>query len=89
MPAQESKPNDISERANAIFEEKIKPNLSNVNEEWYVIIDVNSDDYEVDEDDVKAYFCLRERRRDGDFFLRKVGFPYVAKWRPRMKCLDL
>ena len=63
----------IADRANAIFEAKIKALVGEANTNDFLAIDINSGDYEIAADDLTPGDKLRERHPDARVFLRQVG----------------
>ena len=75
---------EISDRGNKIYAEKIKVVVEPQDIGKFVAIDIESDDYEVDWKALVASRRLRERRPDSVRFLAKVGrgAAYRIGWRP-------
>lgn len=71
---------DKAQRANDIFERKVRPHVDVENEaQKYVIIDVESEDFEVDRNQRAAFDRLAKRRpeaRGRTLWLRRVGSRY-------------
>lgn len=63
----------LAERANALFEARIKAELVSENPNHFLAIDVKSGDYEVSPDDLTPGDKLRARHPDALVFLRRVG----------------
>lgn len=57
-----------------IYQEKIRPLMTEDDIGKFVIVDVNSGDYEVDEKSVTANQRLRQRRPDSLRFGMRVGY---------------
>ena len=60
-------------RAWDIYTRVVKPTLKFEDDWKYVVIDILTEDYEIDADDLAANERLRLRRPDGDFWLERVG----------------
>jgi hypothetical protein len=63
----------LSDAANALFEQRIKPLVVNENPDDFLAIDIVSGDYEVAADDLTPSATLRARHQDSRIFLRRVG----------------
>ena len=71
----------MRERAETLFDEAIRPQLDLSRPHDYVMIDVESGDFEVDESEIEAATRLRARRPNGLIWCRKVGSPYAHRFR--------
>ena len=49
-------------RAHVIYEAKIRPSMTSAEEDWYVMIDIITGDYEIGENEAVLTRRLRERR---------------------------
>ena len=58
-----------------VYRTKVRPMLDEEPVGWFLSVDLNSEDYELDENHGKAARRLRERRPDADIFTTRVGFP--------------
>ena len=65
---------EVSDRGNKIYAEKIKVQVEPQENGKFIVIDVESGDYEVNEKALVASRLLRERRPDSVRFLAKVGY---------------
>ena len=63
----------LSDTANALFEQRIKPLVANENPDSFLAIDVLSGDYELAADDLTPSDKLRARHQNARIFLRRVG----------------
>ena len=59
----------------AIYNDKIKDTLGPEHKGKVVVIDINSGDYEIGDDDMEATQRLLERRPDADAWAKRVGYP--------------
>lgn len=71
----------MRQRAEELFETSIRAQLDLSRPNDFVMIDVDSGDFEVHEREIEAADRLRARRPDGRFWCRKVGSPYVRRFR--------
>ncbi|MCY3657233.1 MAG: hypothetical protein F4X80_10165 [Chloroflexi bacterium] len=66
-------PGEVAARGDAIYE-KIKPRLGDLDKGTFVVIDIESGDYEIDAEDIKATMRLRERRPSAVTWAARVGY---------------
>ena len=66
---------DVPARGRAIYNEMIKDTLGPENKGKLVVIDVNSGDYEIGDDDLTTTLRLRERRPNAFTWAERVGYP--------------
>jgi hypothetical protein len=67
---------EFATRGEAIFARDIEPHVRSENPRDFVLIDIESGDYEVDADDDAASDRLLARRPDAQVWMRRVGSPY-------------
>lgn len=70
---------EFARRGDEIFERDISPRLTQEDQGKFVLIDIESGDYEVDADEIAASDRLRARRPDAQPWLRRVGSRYVYR----------
>ena len=76
IPAyREYPPGEVSARAKAIYQEQILPRIEPPPKGVFVVIDIDSGDYEIHERDITAGLRLMKRRPTAMTFLMRVGFP--------------
>lgn len=66
---------EIAARGQKIYEEKVRSKVQGANVGDFVVIDIDSGDFEVDPKDIDASIRLRERRPGAITFGLRVGFP--------------
>ena len=76
MPFADYQPGEIAARGEKIYQEQIRSRVYPAEKGKFLIIDVESGDYELDEKAIVASQRLRQRRPDAVNFGMKVG--YVA-----------
>ncbi len=64
---------EIAERGEEIYERDVKPTVTDEDDGKFVLIDIESGEFEVDFDEQNAGDRLRERAPDAQIWLRKVG----------------
>ena len=75
MPTTKHSLDDLARLGGQIFDRRIRPALKPEDHGRFVAIDVDSQEYEVDEDDYEAVARLRARQPQADIWLMRAGFP--------------
>lgn len=78
MPLSDYQPGEVAALGEKIYQEQIKHLVHPAEKGKFLIIDVESGDYELDEDVLTASQRLRQRRPEAVSFGMKVG--YVASF---------
>lgn len=81
---------EIAAQAHATYDRLIKQKVEKDHHGKFVTIEVDNGDYEISEDmnDLDAYRRLKARNPDGQFFLLRIGYGWVAEFKsPRFKVL--
>jgi hypothetical protein len=76
---------EIVKRGEAIFEKDVRPHLKGRDPMDFVLIDIETHDYEVDADHLAAHGRLRERNPDAQIYARRVGSRYVHHFGGRLR----
>jgi len=64
---------EFAKRGNAIFERDIRPQIAGANDRDFVLIDIETGDYEIDADEMAASDRLLARHPMGQIWMRRVG----------------
>ena len=64
---------EIGRRGQALYDQKIRPLVEQENRGKFLILDVNTGDYEIDAEDLVACKRLLARRPDAELFGVRVG----------------
>lgn len=72
-------------RGEEIFERDIRHHLVGYDDQDFVLIDIETGDYEVDADELTASDRLRKRHPDAQVWLRRVGFPCARRFGSRLR----
>ncbi len=69
---------EISRRGQEVYDRVVVPKLHAEDHGKFVMLDVVSEDFEIDADDYTASKVLRSRRPEGQFYLMMAGYrtPY-------------
>ena len=66
---------EVTERGQALFERDILPTLDPSANGKFLVLDVESGDYEIDSSELAALRRVRARRPEARVYLLRVGFP--------------
>ena len=67
--------NELARLGDAIYDQRIRPTLRPEDHGKFVAIDVDTGEYEMDEDDYTAVMRLRARIPAADMWLMCAGYP--------------
>src|SRR5438552_16133693 len=70
----------LTHRGDALFERKIRPNLTAADENKFVAIDTETGEYELDKNEMKAVDRLRKRIPDPQIWLVHVTLGYLHRF---------
>lgn len=74
---------EYARRGEEIFERVIRPHVQSEDPTHFVLIDIETGDYEIDADEMAASDRLLARRPDAQVWFRLVGSPYARRFGPR------
>jgi hypothetical protein len=74
MPQTQYTLEEIAQRAEEIYQRSIRDKVMPQDKGKFLVVDIDSGDYEVDEDDLAAEDRLRARQPEGVFYLLRVGY---------------
>lgn len=75
QPPSFNKKTDVERRGEALYEENIRSRVEATERGKFVVIDVNSGDYEIDPDDAVATARLMAKRPSAITYAVRVGYP--------------
>jgi hypothetical protein len=75
MVAQPNHPDEIGERAQRLYEEKIRSIVEPMHSGEYLVLDVEAEDYEVDADRRRALERAEAKHPGGLFYILRIGYP--------------
>ena len=81
MPFEDYTKKEICDRGEEIYQEQIKPLVEPQEKGKFVVIDIESGDYEIDREHLAATRRLRERRPDSVRYAGRVGYPSAYHFR--------
>jgi hypothetical protein len=70
---------EFARRGEEIFAREIEPHTHGKNPRDFVLIDIESGDYEIDADEIVASDRLLARRPDAQVWMRRVGSPHAHR----------
>ena len=76
---------EFARRGEELFHRDIRPQLRDHNELEFVLIDIETGDFEVDADQLTASDRLLARRPDAQVWMRRVGSPYALRFGGRLR----
>jgi hypothetical protein len=71
---------EFARRGDAIYESDVRGNLKPEDESKFVAIDIDTREYEIDAEELKACDRLRARRPEAQIWLARVGSRYVHRF---------
>jgi hypothetical protein len=71
---------EFARRGDEIYERVVKPHLKPGDKDKFVAIDIESEGFEMDEDELAACDRLRERLPDAQTWMVRVGSRYVHRF---------
>jgi len=78
---------EFARRGEEIYERDIRSHVEPESEGKFVLIDIETGDYEIDDDELVASDRLLGRRPNAQIWMRKVGSPYarhfLRQWRQK------
>jgi hypothetical protein len=77
MPAAERtrSPEEVARLGSDVFDRQVRPRLRPEDDGKFVAVDIDTGDYELDEDDYAAVTRLRARRPAAEVWLERAGHP--------------
>ena len=79
MPTTQRSLNELAALGADIFDRQVRPALRPEDDGKFVAIDVETGDYEIDEDDYAAVARLRARKPAADVWLLRAGYPTTCR----------
>jgi hypothetical protein len=71
---------EFARRGDALIEEKVRPHLTASDRDKFVAIDIETGEYELDKDEMKAVARLRKRVSDPQIWLVHVTSGYLHRF---------
>ena len=64
---------EVCDRGEQIYEEQIKHLVEPEHNGKFIVIDIESGDYEMDEEELDAFDRLKLRRSEGETYMTRIG----------------
>ncbi len=80
---------EFAKRGDEIYERTVLPRLKKSDEGKFVVIDIDTADYEIDENELAAYDRLVARRPLAQIWVTQVGSRYARRLGPRYQSVGL
>ena len=71
---------EFARRGDELYQRSVLPQTENEDEGKFVVIDIETGDYEIDSDELTASDRLLTRNPDAQVWLTKVGSRYVRRF---------
>jgi len=75
MPYEKHLPEDVESLGEEIYEQQIRQNVEVGNKGKFVVIDVETGEYEIDEDDLQATKRALAKRPNAVLYGLRIGYP--------------
>jgi hypothetical protein len=79
---------EFAKRGDAIFNNDIRPQMKNEDDNDFVAIDIETGAYEIDASEIAACDRLRARVPNAQVWIRKVGSPFARRFGGRGRPMD-
>jgi len=76
---------EFARRGDEIYERHIRPHVTQSDEGKFVVIDIETGDYEIDVDEVTAHDRLLSRHPTAQVWVTQVGSRYARRFGPRYR----
>jgi hypothetical protein len=70
---------EFARRGDALYEKELRPQLKASDEGKFAAIDIETGEFVIDADELKACHRLRKRIPDAQIWMVRVGQPYVHR----------
>lgn len=66
---------EVARRGKEIYERRLRSEVEPENEGRFLVVDVESGEYALDDDELEAFDRAREKKPEGVLYLLRVGHP--------------
>lgn len=74
---------EFARRGDEIYDRVVRPRVKAEDEGKFVVIDIETEDFEVDADEISASDRLMSRNPDAQMWLVRIGSRYAYRFGPR------
>ena len=75
MPDAKYSPEEVAERGEVIYEQDIRADVEGENRGKYLVLDIETGEYEIDHDDLAATKRMMAKRPDAVLYGLRIGYP--------------
>ena len=75
MPYANYSPEEVESRGEAIYQQELREKVEAQNKGKFLVVDIETGQYEIDEDDLKATRRALAKRRDAVLYGLRIGYP--------------
>ena len=75
MPYAHYTAEEVATRGEALYEQRIRPHVEPTHQGQFVVVDIETGDYEIDAEDVQALQRAKAKHPDGAFYIVRIGAP--------------
>lgn len=79
MPYANYSPQEVASQGEAIYEQNIRKNIETGNQGKFVVIDIETGEYEIDDDDLQATKRVLAKRSDAVLYGLRIRYPTAYK----------
>ncbi|MFQ5760440.1 MAG: hypothetical protein ACE5HM_05640 [Acidiferrobacterales bacterium] len=76
---------EFARRGDKVYERDVRPHVTQSDEGKFVVIDIETGDYEIDVDEVTAHDRLLARHPEAQVWVTQVGSRYARRFGPRYR----
>ncbi len=80
---------EFARRGDELYERNVRPNIDMSDEGKFVVIDIDTGDYEIDFDELDAYDRLISRHPNAQVWVTQVGSRYARRFGPRYQSVAI
>ena len=80
MPQQYPTAQEIGQRGKAIYEQQIRPHVEAANKGRFLVVDINTGEYEIAEDDLTASNRAIAKNPDAVLYGVRIGYPTAYRF---------
>jgi hypothetical protein len=70
---------EFARRGDAIYEKEVRPQIKARDEGKFAAIDIETSEFALDADELRACQKLRKRMPDAQIWMVRVGYPYIHR----------
>ena len=75
MPEARYSREEVAERGEALYEENIRANVESASKGKYLVLDIETGEYEIDQDDLVATKRMMAKRPNAVLYGLRIGYP--------------